>query len=69
MVEFSILREWKALQTLMYKYKDLPMSLADASLVRMAELHPKAAVFTLDHRFHIYQKNGRQIIPIVMLKL
>jgi uncharacterized protein len=38
------------------------MSLADACLVRLAELHPKSPVFTLDSDFSIYRKNGRQVI-------
>lgn len=65
-VEFSVLAERKALAKLIHKYADLPMSLADASLVRLAELHPGAAVFTLDSHFRVYRKNGRQQIPVIM---
>ncbi len=48
------------------KYKDLPMSLADASLVRLAERHSGSSVFTLDSHFRIYRKHGRQQIPVIM---
>jgi predicted nucleic acid-binding protein len=41
---------------LMKKYKDLPMDLADASLVVLAESKNLAKVFTLDHKdFKIYR--------------
>lgn len=50
----------------MTKYRDLPMSLADACLVRMAELNPAAKVATLDHHFTIYRKSGRQMLPTLM---
>jgi predicted nucleic acid-binding protein len=45
------------------KYSDVGISLADACLVRMAELHAKSAVLTLDAHFNIYRKAGRQAIP------
>jgi hypothetical protein len=42
------------------------MSLADACLVRMSELAPRAAVLTLDGDFRVYRRNGRQAIPVIM---
>lgn len=51
---------------LMRRYRDTPMSLADACLVRMAELHAGATIFTLDGDFRVYRKHGRQIIPVLM---
>ena len=45
--------------------RDRPMSLADACLVRMAELYDEAAVLTLDSDFTIYRKNGGQVIPLI----
>lgn len=65
-VEFSVIAERDALWKLMHKYRDLPMSLADACLVRLAELNPGASVFTLDNHFRVYRKNGRQPIPAIM---
>ena len=41
----------------------VPMSLADACLVRMSELNSKAKVLTLDSDFKIYRRNKRQVIP------
>ncbi len=65
-VNFSVMEEREALQKLIHKYQDLPMSLADACLVRMAELSPGSTVFTLDQHFRVYRKNGRQTIPAIM---
>jgi predicted nucleic acid-binding protein len=50
---------------LVEKYADVPMSFADACLVRMSELYPNSAVFTLDSDFKIYRRNGRQPIPLI----
>jgi predicted nucleic acid-binding protein len=47
------------------KYSNVPMSLADACLVRMAEIHDRCAVLTIDADFRLYRKNGRQVIPVV----
>lgn len=51
---------------LMSRYADVPMSLADACLVRMVEQQPDAAVFTLDRDFRIYRVHGRRVIPVIM---
>ena len=54
------------LRTLMRRYRDRPMSLADAWLVRLAELHPGGAIFTLDTDFRIYRRHGNKVIPVLM---
>ena len=64
--DFKVLEHHTALQKLIQKYSDLPMSLADACLVRLAELHAGSTVFTLDAHFRVYRKNGRQHIPVIM---
>ncbi len=55
------------MRQLMQKYKDLPMDVADASLVRVAERDGIRRLFTIDRReFALYRpvKIGRfQIIP------
>ena len=50
---------------LLRRYGDIPMSLADACLVRMAELIAEATVFTTDSDFATYRKHSRQIIPLI----
>jgi predicted nucleic acid-binding protein len=54
------------LRTLMRRYRDRPMSLADACLVRLAELHPTGRVLTFDGDFLIYRRHGNQVIPVLM---
>ncbi|HKL21467.1 MAG TPA: PIN domain-containing protein [Tichowtungia sp.] len=65
-VDFEVKKEHRILQKLLRKYSDVPMSLADACLVRMSEIHENSAVFTLDQDFTIYRKNGRQVIPRII---
>ena len=53
------------LRTLLRKYRDQPMSFADACIVRMAELYDRHAVFTLDSDFSVYRKHGRAPLTLV----
>lgn len=53
------------IESLMQRYADTPMSLADACLVRLTELLPDCRLFTLDADFEHYRRNGRQIIPLL----
>jgi len=64
--DFRLDAEIRAVGRLIGKFADVPMSLADACLVRMAELDGKARVLTLDRDFQIYRKNRRQSIPVLM---
>ena len=54
-----------ALLAMVRRYADVPMSLADACLVRLAELFPQSPVLTLDSDFSVYRKNGRQVIEVL----
>ena len=51
---------------LMQKYADMPMSLADACLVRMTETLADPVVLTTDTDFRIYRRHGRQTVPCMM---
>ena len=64
-VALEIETEAVALETLMRRYHDTPMSLADACLVRLSELHSDCQVFTLDTHFRWYRRHGRQVIPLL----
>jgi predicted nucleic acid-binding protein len=64
-VDFRVDNELLALRTLVSRYASVPMSLADACLVRMAELRPRAAVLTLDADFQVYRRSGRLAIPLI----
>jgi len=65
LARFTAAEHIVAIIALMEKYADIPMSFADASLVRMSEIHGKARVMTCDSDFSIYRKNGRQSIPLI----
>jgi hypothetical protein len=47
--------EVQRMRTLMEKYSDLPMDLADASLVAAAESLGETTVFTVDAHFRVYR--------------
>jgi len=55
------------MRELMWKYRDLPMDLADAALVRVAERDRLRRIFTIDrHDFQVYRPHrlGRfEIVP------
>jgi uncharacterized protein len=53
------------LLTLVRRYASAPMSLADACMVRLAELNPRFPVWTFDSDFAIYRKNGRHVIELM----
>ena len=63
--DFHLGSELPALGQLLRRYENVPMSLADACLVRMAELHRNAVVFTIDNDFRIYRKHRRHRIPMI----
>jgi uncharacterized protein len=68
MIEIGIQfeNEWESIRRLMTKYRNVPMSLADASLVCLSELNPDCAVFTLDSDFRIYRRHGNKPIPLLI---
>ena len=65
-VDFSATAHLAETLRLIRRYNDLPMSFADACLVRMAEQINGAAILTTDSDFRTYRKNGRQVIPLMM---
>lgn len=65
-VEFRADAELLSLRTLLTKYASVPMSLADACLVRMTELDPRAEVVTLDSDFRTYRRSGRLAIRLIL---
>lgn len=55
----------EAVAKLLHRYGER-MDLADACVVRMAELNRRSQVFTLDRRdFSIYRRNGRETIALL----
>jgi len=62
-IDFNLTEEFEAVKNLAQQYQNVPMSLADACLVRMSEIHENSTVFTTDSDFLIYRKNGKQNYP------
>jgi predicted nucleic acid-binding protein len=46
---------WTSIQALLKKYSDRPISLADACLIRCAEIHHEARILTYDSDFSVYK--------------
>jgi len=67
-IGLSMTEQHAALVTLIRRYANVPMSLADACIVRLAELFPQSLVLTLDSDFVTYRKNGRQVIELLCPK-
>lgn len=66
MIPFRLEEEVEPLRRLLARYRDLPVSLADACLVRLAELESNPLVLTLDSDFGVYRIHGRQPIPALL---
>jgi uncharacterized protein len=62
-VTFSLASDGLRAAKLMTKYADQPMSVADACLVRMAELDSKVMVVTLDRDFLVHRR-GRSALKL-----
>lgn len=64
-LSFSLAEEFRETGRLMTRYADAGISLADACLVRMSELHPQCRVMTCDRDFLVYRRLGRRAIPLL----
>ena len=51
---------------LMRKHADVPMSLAEACLVRMTEILPDPVLLTTDTDFRLYRRHGRKTVPCAL---
>lgn len=65
-VPFQLESETGPIEKLMNKYREVPMSLADACIVRMSEQLGDCLVLTLDSHFRIYRRHGRERIPALI---
>jgi predicted nucleic acid-binding protein len=64
-LEFDLQADVDRVLDLMKKYNNVPMSLADACLVRMTEIIADPIVMTTDSDFVLYRRHGRQVVPCV----
>ena len=65
-IGFQVNEHVEALRALQRKYRDRPISLADACIVRMAEMYGRHLIFTLDSDFTVYRKNGREPLELIL---
>ena len=65
-IDFRLYTEIETVRGLMRKFATVPMSLADACLVRMSELDVQTTIVTLDGDFRVYRRNRRHVIPTIM---
>jgi predicted nucleic acid-binding protein len=63
---YGLRDECKPVLDLMDKYADVPMSVADACLVRMTETLADPVIVTTDADFKIYRRHSRQVVPCLM---
>lgn len=66
LVTFAFQPEREHVIALMKKYSEVPMSFADACLVRMSEIAANPIVLTTDTDFRIYRRHSRQSVPSIM---
>jgi len=62
---FVLQEQIGAVSSLFKRYENVPASLADAALIRLAEIHDSPLLLTTDSDFHIYRRHGRQTIPLI----
>ena len=58
-------RETGRMALLMNQYQDIPMDMADASLVSVLESHSERRVFTFDTDFYIYRLTDDSALEII----
>jgi uncharacterized protein len=63
---FDLAADLDAVLRLLRKYVSVPMSLADACLIRMSERFADSMLLTTDTDFRIYRRHSRQVVPSVM---
>jgi len=64
-VPFRLDRDVASVRNLMRRYRSVPMSFADACLVRLSECIPDSRVLTLDGDFFVYRKHGNEAIDAI----
>jgi uncharacterized protein len=62
---FVLQEQISAVSSLFKRYENVPASLADAALIRLAEINDSPLLLTTDSDFHIYRRHGRQTIPLI----
>jgi len=67
-IGFQFIDHLAPVTKLIEKYSNIPMSLADACLVRMTEVFADPVILATDQDFRIYRRHSRQVVPCVTPK-
>ena len=62
---FVLQEQIGAVSSLFKRYENVTASLADAALIRLAEICDSLLLLTTDTDFHIDRRHGRQTIPLL----
>lgn len=65
-ISFRLSDEIGTVRELMKRDQNVPMSLADACLVRMSEFINGSSVLTLDSDFRVYRKNKNEMMDVII---
>ena len=65
-IAFDLAKELQPVLNFIHKYSNVPMSFADACMVRMTETRANPVILTTDADFRIYRRHSRQMVPYVM---
>lgn len=65
-IPFKLDEEAAVIGELIKTYQSVPVSLADACLIRMSELYLNSYLLTFDSDFLVYRRNKNQVIPVIM---
>ena len=64
-IDLRLIDELPAIHPLLQKYRNVPMDLADATLVHLVDRDRNAIVITIDRDFLIYRTRSRRQIPLL----
>jgi uncharacterized protein len=64
-IDINASENWTALASIMKKYADRPISLADACLIRCAEIHGEGRIATFDRDFNVHRWNRTRKFAIL----
>lgn len=65
-IAFRLAEHLRSVGKLLVKCGDTPMSLADACLVWMTEIHERCRILSLDSDFQVYRKHGKRSIDVIL---
>lgn len=65
-IRFNLQQQSEYINSLLIQYSDVPISIADACLIRMSEIFINSKIITLDSDFNIYRRNKNEMIPLII---